>query len=124
MRNVSKMSLYLSEAPRQDTVADWTLLSLDQLGRILISLVGVGRQSAMNNIASVLLPFYGLCILVFLKQLIVVCDGHLGFFFLIEILDDVSVFHDNQAISIFQSIFHMVGDHKSCEGILFHKLIG
>ena len=57
------MSLYLSEAPRQDTVADWTLLSLDQLGRILISLVGVGRRSAMNNIASVLLPFYGLCIL-------------------------------------------------------------
>ena len=67
--------------------------------------------------------FYGLCILVFLKQLIIVCDGHLGFFFLIEVLDDVSVFHDNQTISIFQSIFHMVGDHKSCEGILFHKLI-
>ena len=27
--------------------------------------------------------------------MIVVCDGHLGFLFLIEILDDVSVFHDN-----------------------------
>ncbi len=57
------------------------------------------------------------------KYLIVISDCHLGFFVLIEVFDDFSVFHDNQAITVFQSIFHVVCNHERCQLISRHKFI-
>ena len=57
------------------------------------------------------------------KQAIVVRYGHLGFFFLLEILNDLPFLHDNQTVAVFKSILHVMGNHEGCQLVSADKVV-
>ena len=57
------------------------------------------------------------------KQAIIVRYGHLGFFFLLEVLDDLTFLHDNQTVAVFESILHVMGNHEGCQLVSADKVV-
>ena len=57
------------------------------------------------------------------KQAVVVRYGHLGFFFLLEVLDDLTFFHDNQPVAVFEGILHLVGNHEGRQLVSADKVV-
>lgn len=58
-----------------------------------------------------------------LKQAIVVRYGHLGLFFLLEVLDDLPFLHDNQTVAVFEGILHLVGNHEGRQLVSADKVV-
>lgn len=57
------------------------------------------------------------------KQAIIVRYGHLGFFFLLEVLDDLPFLHDNQPVAVFENILHVMGNHEGCQLVSADKVV-
>lgn len=57
------------------------------------------------------------------KQAIIVRYGHLGFFFLFEVLDNPAFLHDNQTVAVFEGILHLVGNHEGRQLVSADKVV-
>ena len=77
------------------------------------------------NNYSLLIPFVSLTKnwSTLLKQAIIVRYGHLGFFLLLEVLDDLTFLHDNQTVAVFEGILHLVGNHEGRQLVSADKVV-
>ena len=48
---------------------------------------------------------------------------HLGFFGLVEVFDDFAILHNDEAVAVFEGVFHVMDNHQGCQGVFSDKFI-